>query len=441
MITTMTPKDVPKLREYDSIYIYGTGRKAATAQRLLDECGLGDRLAGFIDSHTAGALRSKPVHKLSELNAETLNQGNAVIVIASYATMEIAMALRQRGLERHVAFEDEAFSMEQYYEEVFACNLLHFKHGKHITHLREMPKNQRVTVLLDGNRVNSFDVEKQVRDELKKECQGSAVDLLYTADLDLVSLAHKAENCDAFLLYPVFSNTLKGTTKALQRIAKLGDDGKLYILEREHMPMRQCIVLDEQRLLFMPIPKCGSTSILTALRNTLGMDVSHNAHETTGVGSIYRAVNLADKKYASYFKFTLSRHPFTRLASLYKTNNKNRYIPHLLNKATGAEVTFENFCDYVCASPDFLAEAHYKSQHAYICDLQGKRLFDYVGRLESLADTLKPVTEATGLDIPCHHLHRSNHNADGYASFYESACLRERVRARYQKDFDLAGYE
>lgn len=87
------------------------------------------------------------------------------------------------------------------------------------------------------------------------------------------------------------------------------------------VPVARAFVDDERKLLYIPIPKCASSTI----KNYLSYGLTGETHKEAvhrKMLEYYRFVTPADLKtrYADYFKFAVVRDPVDRVASFYSRN-------------------------------------------------------------------------------------------------------------------------
>lgn len=433
---TITRQHVHELRAFRTIFIYGAGEKGQKLLELLQKEHLGDQFTGFVVSDQSSGGSALPVASIAQ---QVMNDEAAVVIIASYATMEMAQKLNELGISRFLVFEDQPFDVERCWRNTAACQELYAKLGQTITSLGALAGGLSITLFLDGYPHSSPDAEQRLRAEVERETGGTVLGTMYTDEIGKTAPPDSVAESNALLLHPVYSNTLEGTLKALDLVARLAPGKKLTIHEHERLPMRRCVVLDKQKLIYMPMPKCGSTSILTALRRAYGEESLESGHADGGLDSTYKSINVADAKYDGYFKFTNTRNPFNRIVSLYKTNTQSRYMLSLLRKRENESTTFAEFCAFVASSPDHLSEPHYRSQFA--CTHHGGQpLFDYLGKLETTQETLDHVKAATGVEIPNLHLYHSNHAKPDYSRYFATAELRNLIHSRYRSDFEAFGY-
>ena len=115
----------------------------------------------------------------------------------------------------------------------------------------------------------------------------------------------------------------------------------------------------------------------------------HKLFNTSG-RQIDRAELLAglDGEYRDYFRFAFVRNPWDRLVSCYSNKfsdmGKGLGGPRQRAEEFSPDMSFAEFVEAVHATPDEEANPHFRSQHAVVCDPQGRVMADFVGRFENL---------------------------------------------------------
>lgn len=205
------------------------------------------------------------------------------------------------------------------------------------------------------------------------------------------------------------------------------------------------IVLDDFRAIFMPIPKVGSTSVMTGLADVLGFQ--GDVHADVEWPRVHHETIWS--RYRDWFIFAFVRNPWDRLLSCYlsKLHPDKMDDPVLRNGVEPefwkygdtfhAEMSFEDFVRATAAIPDEEADIHFGSQYRHVTDPDGNVVVDFLGRFESLADDFKHVCEKIGLPASLPHLLKTEH--DHYRAHY-SPEMRRLVQDRWARDAELFGY-
>lgn len=205
------------------------------------------------------------------------------------------------------------------------------------------------------------------------------------------------------------------------------------------------IVFPRHEIVFLAVPRSGSTSMEFALTPLLGsgMNFQSTRLKDHKFRHYMRSCNPREvaTRYARFFKFTFVRNPWTRLYSCYLTRVRikpNRYFRYFgLDRCRN----FEDFVLRVCDIPDENADSHFISQ-SYLLTYNDRFLPDRVFRFESYADgfqeSRRMIKEKTGislLEMPHYHKTASRDYRNEY-----STRLVDLVGKRYQADCDRFGY-
>jgi hypothetical protein len=156
---------------------------------------------------------------------------------------------------------------------------------------------------------------------------------------------------------------------------------------------------------------------------------------------------LTNDLYASYFKFSFVRNPWSRLVSEYYF--KNYYTRY----------TFKEFVKSALPKQDSYSDSyrHILPQYKFIYDSHGELLVDFVGRFENLQSDFDKVCSILGISktiLP--HVNSSKERIQidtdrnilaekqslhkGYTTYYDDE-LRDIVKEMYAMDISLFGYE
>jgi chondroitin 4-sulfotransferase 11 len=221
---------------------------------------------------------------------------------------------------------------------------------------------------------------------------------------------------------------------------------------------------ERYRFVYLAVPKVASTSILNSLLPFFDFDLAAENLESLRKGTpvrgvheyfnrspyiINRAAFLAgiDDQYDRYFKFTFVRNPWDRLLSCYmsKVVRSGAGMPmgKYGNVTLRRDMSFQEFAEAVCLIPDEVANAHFRSQHIFVCGGGSRKdiLADYVGRFENLEEDFEIITKRIGIDAQLPHAAdtASIRGSRSYRDFYDEK-LAEMVGERYREDIDLFGY-
>ncbi|MEZ0154840.1 MAG: sulfotransferase family 2 domain-containing protein [Candidatus Reddybacter sp.] len=190
----------------------------------------------------------------------------------------------------------------------------------------------------------------------------------------------------------------------------------------------------EKKCIFVHIPKCGGISLAQSL---LGHCVPHSTITD------YQ-IMFDSSTFNNYFKFTFTRNPWDRLVSAYfflKEGGFDSKDKALLTPFIEQHPTFSNFVEFLYYHREYLQLTHFAPQSKWIKTPSGKIPFDYIGRLESLDDSVSEIRTNLGIeyDIKPKKLNISTRNSD-FRGYYTKK-TRTMVDELYREDIKLLGYQ
>lgn len=184
---------------------------------------------------------------------------------------------------------------------------------------------------------------------------------------------------------------------------------------------------DEKSCVFIHIPKAAGTAVSNAL---YGGDPWHYSAQET------RAIN--NKKFDSYYKFAVVRHPVTRLVSTYN------YAQTHIKKYPGTSLAFmskyNSFEDFILnwlTAENVGAHYFFWTLEKYLCDSDGRLMVDAVIKMENLSGDIKVVENKIGhrLDIKTMNVSKKT-----VSTQLDDAVI-QRIFDVYNSDFNLFGYK
>ncbi|NEQ85328.1 MAG: sulfotransferase family protein [Moorea sp. SIO2I5] len=201
--------------------------------------------------------------------------------------------------------------------------------------------------------------------------------------------------------------------KPLEKIGRIFQKTKIRI---DGSSQASNILLKEFDAIYFSIPKAASRTLRLKFSDVLDLD----GLTPYSISFPYATKSDLDCKYSKFFKFCFVRNPWDRLASVYFGKfqrgielNRPFYkakIYHFFKKfkinisflykypVLVKEMTFDEFIEAVCQTPDKYLDKHLKSQHKFIPMVQGSLKLDYVGKIESFKEDLDFVFKRIGLD-------------------------------------------
>jgi hypothetical protein len=199
-------------------------------------------------------------------------------------------------------------------------------------------------------------------------------------------------------------------------------------MPRRHVPahvLQEAVVFDDLRLLYVPVPKAGSTAILWALARAAGLRAGDfrrsrklevtralAVHDASIWGASHRLAGRSSEEVEqilrsrSWFRLTVVREPVRRLWSAWVSKVLVR-DPRFINafgdedwfpeRPGSAHDVLESFRRFVCVLPTRAAEWHdpHWSAQVDILGLPGIQ-YDHVGRLERFDETASLLTDYVG---------------------------------------------
>lgn len=190
--------------------------------------------------------------------------------------------------------------------------------------------------------------------------------------------------------------------------------------------------------IFIHIPKTGGTSIERAL-NTNARSEQDASHDLGNTYSEHKHWKTSDYEtncaelFDCYFKFMFIRNPWDRLVSRYEWQKFVLPESHI-NFKTITQRTFKEFVKQ--RAPSIFEKWCY---YDLMCDKNGKRVVDFVGRFENLQNDFDIVCDKIG--APRQQLPNTNHlKRKNYTEYYDNE-TREIVAQIFQRDIEYFGYE
>ncbi len=204
------------------------------------------------------------------------------------------------------------------------------------------------------------------------------------------------------------------TVRSLEMTGRLLQKTRIFI---DGSSQSSNILLKDFEAIYFSIPKAASRSLRKKFADILGLD----GLTPYTISFPYATALELDSKYSNFFKFCFVRNPWDRLTSVYfgkfqrgsielnkpfykaklyyfskifKVNISSFYQYPLLVK----DMTFDEFIEAVCQTPDEYLDKHLMSQHKFIPMDRGSLKLDYIGKIESLKEDLDFVFEKMGLE-------------------------------------------
>jgi hypothetical protein len=222
--------------------------------------------------------------------------------------------------------------------------------------------------------------------------------------------------------------------------------------------------LVQQKLIYVNVPKCASTSIKMMLSRLVGRTVAsfeqlHN-RKYSGLQSPFQIGMSAFHRLATdsaTLRFSFVRNPYERLVSAWADKFQDRYlvagdsfidkylahrkaVDPSLPRGEHRMLTFADFATYATATASLRVDAHWGLQD----DILGmpRLALDFIGHVETFARDIERVLDHVRADrllgqAALMPLRASPHNS---WPLYYTQSLADRVYRAYERDFDRFGY-
>ena len=215
------------------------------------------------------------------------------------------------------------------------------------------------------------------------------------------------------------------------------------------------ILLEPYRAVYVETPKVACTSIKTALAEILGLSLKPTGGDPHRVRwpTAERSPSHSGRLFPGLFTFAFVRNPWDRLVSCYRDKIRGEvdgytYFtvrPGVANclarfDAFAPGMSFADFVAAVAAIPDEDADGHFRSQHTFVTDEEGRIGVDFLGRFERLAEDFRFVQERIGLPRRRLPWLQKARGAARYTDFYNQE-TRQIAGERFRRDIEMFGYE
>lgn len=280
--------------------------------------------------------------------------------------------------------------------------------------------------------------------------------------LKCIQINHKNEKCDNELFSYIFLKLiiLTKVTMTMNKHQLVNLIKKLFNIDinrSKDLVINQAINF-EKEVIFVAIPKTGTTSVRSQIQQT-GKPIISNPHlnilqikdliyiyllkKTLGTNRIFPNISLpsdnklrqkADNIFESFFKFSAVRNPWARTVSLY-------------SRREGIQIkdkfTFEEFCiEHMYASDTCHHTTLHKNQLDWLTSIKGQLLVDFVYKVEEYEDAIIEIKDRTNGRLVLDNAklnvnpYSKSHN---YRSMYNNK-TRKIIEKRFEKDIDYFKY-
>lgn len=205
-------------------------------------------------------------------------------------------------------------------------------------------------------------------------------------------------------------------------------------------------IADEGNCIYVQNPKVACSSIKAAMyhlpESIKDYEVVHNVLLKKGQ-KLEKRQNL-EKDFPDAFKFSYVRNPYERVVSCYvnkfitdKKNNKENYFKDYFIRSIQEIKKFSEFVMWISVIPDKLADWHFRSQHCFMCNGNGRSYVDYIGKYENMQVEFSRIAEK-------YHFNQMkwyNKSFDYDWRDYYTLGTALLVYIRYHRDFKMYGYQ
>ncbi len=203
--------------------------------------------------------------------------------------------------------------------------------------------------------------------------------------------------------------------------------------------------------IYLHVPKTAGLSVREAIKGYAGepekFKITRPAREKDGRPNPMYAMwqvallharardvrkELTQAVYDRYFKFAFVRNPWDWHVSMFHFLNNMKYKP------VAGLASFEEYLNWVVATPRPFPKGAAKFQKEVLADTQGRLLVDFVGRYETLATDFAWICRKLRIQADLPRLNVTSHG--DYRAYY-TARTRELVAEHYWPDIEMFGYK
>ena len=414
------------------IFIFGAGGAGANLLELIRQNRPDILVSSFVDTYrTGGNLNGIEIVNVSSLSDE---DKAALIIVASIYQKEICETLASRGFTNFCIFSNDP---EEHDHFLGMCKVSQAVEDGRVRFLDERCD-------LSGAETNPLiynlpifseppEIETRVNDSHAFCCTSLLDSLFANVDELLGSNPRKVVN-----VLDVFGDRKHLMKLLVHLTANHNASVNVWVCPS---PIKQVLSIKEHRIVYLPIPKCGSSSIKFLLRSTFEKSFNQDLspHGVQSSDSILFGADVTNDSFKGYQFFTVTRNPYLRLASLYNSRSLDGYVFPALRELYGDD-SFATFVRFVASCPDALADVHFQSQ-AYRLYFGLDENFEILTiPLESpelLHDFLSRFSSKEILP----HSNKSSRKGQDYITQYYTPDLLRQVTRRYGKDFMIGKYQ
>jgi len=221
------------------------------------------------------------------------------------------------------------------------------------------------------------------------------------------------------------------------------------------------IISNSHKFIFVHVMKTAGTSVSAAIDPCLrwndiaiggtrfGEQIQPAFRERYGLhkhstASEIRALVGADV-WAAYFTFTVVRHPYDRIVSLYTwlhkmLKNAPPDSPQWSWPVATAFRESQSFSGFI-RHEQFRRSLGGRPQFEWACDDVGRCIVDYVGRFEDLDAARRMLSDRTGISLEPFERHNASTVRTLHPELFAGEADYDFLHKLHEKDFELFGYD
>jgi|GEM_PF-2707120 len=425
-----------------SVVIYGCGVAGRTLCGKILQERKDITVCAFADSNKDfWSIFHKPILHVAKIKDAF---PEAIVLVASLYFKEITQNLQNNGVQSYYIFRTDVDRVE-----MSLCNLyLESRKNSKLEQIEALPE-----IDTSGNSLYFFNIPANA--ELRDFVAAHLEQFLVLFDKQ----PNRILNCNAIDREGLSDLLLLADVAVAYVVNLYGDRGFCadFVLQVTALAgsaevkccfcppnIKNMLVVEDLKLAYLPIAKCGSTSTLCTLRSIFEKDFDKtDPHSVQSDRSLVYPVQVDDDFLETYSVFTVVRNPYSRLVSFYNNYCRLKHDTRSvwLSLSTLLHIdSFEKFCEYACSCPDGLADHHFQSQASFLRLADGGLIDATIIKLEEYAHALPAFlggrVPLSGLE----HLNSSKADSCNVIEKYYTPKLLRLCNERYEQDFVHFGY-
>lgn len=202
------------------------------------------------------------------------------------------------------------------------------------------------------------------------------------------------------------------------------------------------IISNENRYIFIAVPKTGTTSVQKLLlehdptARTYGIEIEGKNYRFGEHDTALQIKTELGSRYADYRTFGFIRNPYSRLVSSYFFYRNGKPITKGNKKPwpTRLRVAYARLLPFKLWALTY----PYKSNRQHFLDEHGRMIVDFVGTFENLGSDLAKIFEAIGLSVPADQLPHSNKSKhSSYEDYFSNESFKRKIVRTLRDDLEF----